>query len=30
MGHVELFLERGFRIVRETGTRAVVRRAIRY
>jgi GNAT superfamily N-acetyltransferase len=25
MGHVDLFLERGFRIVRETGARAVVR-----
>jgi GNAT superfamily N-acetyltransferase len=29
MGHVELFLERGFRIVRETQTRAVVRLALR-
>jgi GNAT superfamily N-acetyltransferase len=28
MGHVDLFLERGFRIVRKTGTRAVVRRAV--
>jgi GNAT superfamily N-acetyltransferase len=29
MGHVELFLEHGFRIVRQTGTRAVVRRPLR-
>jgi GNAT superfamily N-acetyltransferase len=27
MGHLDLFLERGFRVVRETGTRAVVRRS---
>jgi GNAT superfamily N-acetyltransferase len=27
MGHLDLFLERGFRVVRQTGTRAVVRRA---
>jgi GNAT superfamily N-acetyltransferase len=29
MGHVDLFLERGFRVVRQTATRAVVRRALR-
>jgi GNAT superfamily N-acetyltransferase len=28
MGHVDLFLERGFGILRETGTRAVVRKAL--
>jgi GNAT superfamily N-acetyltransferase len=28
MGHVELFLERGFGILRETATRAVVRKAL--
>jgi hypothetical protein len=27
MGHLDLFLERGFRVVRETATRAVVRRS---
>jgi hypothetical protein len=26
MGHLELFLEHGFRVVRKTRTRAVVRR----
>jgi GNAT superfamily N-acetyltransferase len=29
MGHVELFLERGFSVVRETATRAVVRLRVR-
>ena len=29
MGHLDLFLERGFRVVRQTGTRAVVRRGLR-
>jgi GNAT superfamily N-acetyltransferase len=28
MGHLDLFLGRGFRVVRETGTRAVVRRTL--
>jgi GNAT superfamily N-acetyltransferase len=28
MGHVDLFLERGFRVVRQTATRAVVRRSL--
>jgi hypothetical protein len=28
MGHLDLFLERGFAVVRKTATRAVVRRSL--